>query len=225
MYIKRDLTQPCFKIGYNIINRKGPVLLGISPGNSYYKQPVICNLLQFVSQVFSKIIIQIPDRPYEYTLEARGYSVEKAQRIARLQGSRLKNLCLQAIATLELPQLQFYVADWRHEVDTNPLVSQGISYIIDLYNSNAIFRQDIRAATHLVVQHQHNLSEEGIEAALDIGVKYLLEEFGLIKVSPQLYNVEALAIAYHRHWPILEDLIDGKYGHHLPNLGFVIIEE
>jgi len=226
MHVKENIPGTCFHIGYEILANKGAALVGISPGNSYFKAEAIYHLLSATSSLFSKvIIIMIPDRPYEYTFQARGYSLEKAQKTARLQGNNLKNNCARAIQKLGLSPSQFHIIDWKQEVDTNPLVQTCNTYIQNLYSSNKLFKEDIRIATRPVVQHQTYYTEAEIEAALDIGVNYLLDEFGFLKAAPEMYQVGKLAYIYHRRWPIFEDLINGKYGQHLQNIGFVVIEE
>ncbi len=74
MNIDHDLKEICYIQGYQTLKNRGVALLGISPGNSYFKQSTISELIDFSVNIFSKIYIVVPDKPYEHTYRALGYT-------------------------------------------------------------------------------------------------------------------------------------------------------
>lgn len=70
---------------------KEHVCFGISPFNSYFSETKIRDLAMWGRSNFKAMHFFMPDVPAAYTLEAIGYSSEKAEWKARRQAQGLRN--------------------------------------------------------------------------------------------------------------------------------------
>src|SRR5258708_841204 len=136
MHIKKtDQHLLCFKNGHQVLEEKGTAIVCMSPGNSYFKEGIISKLLQKASELFSKVVILIPDHPATNTYLGLGHPVLKAQRLARLKGNNLKNHSKRVIAAIlkNNSQAHLEIPDWKSEIDSNDVYLKYRKYIYDLY--------------------------------------------------------------------------------------------
>lgn len=200
-------------------------IVGMSPGNSYFKQEIIEKLLRFAVSKFSKVRILIADKPAEHTYEAIGYPKNKAQRKARLGSNRFENCSKRSISKIKEENylVDVDLIDWEAEVSLNKYFLKEYSKIKEMYEKNMIFRYDIRETTRgvLVGKLKEGLN---IEEAIDEGVYYLLKELAFLCVSSKIFDVKKVTYIYHNNWKVFENLIEGKYDNKVrKDLGFFLI--
>ncbi len=70
-------------------------IIGMSPGNSYFKDKEVRYLLQKVISMYGRVAILIADIPAIATYQALGYPKNKARSKAVLKGNNLKNRVLR----------------------------------------------------------------------------------------------------------------------------------
>jgi cyclo(L-tyrosyl-L-tyrosyl) synthase len=224
MNIILNLEGTAFKTGYKVLEQKGTVIVGMSPGNGYFKKDTIYQLLRSVSHLFKNIKIFIPDIPAQYTYNALGKSITKAVAISRKNSNLLRNHSMQAIDEIMRNGsiVNITISDWHNEIECAPAYHKHKKYIYDLYRKNERFYSDARQATQMVIVSQ---AKDGIDMkkAVDIAVNYLLEELIFLLASPEIYGVEKTTAVYHRRWPIFENLISGQYDMPISNVGFMLL--
>jgi cyclo(L-tyrosyl-L-tyrosyl) synthase len=66
-------------------------IIGMSPGNSYFKDKEVAYFLKEAIKRYGKVAIMVADIPAIATYQAMGYTLFKSQKKARLQGNNLKN--------------------------------------------------------------------------------------------------------------------------------------
>lgn len=224
MHIIRDLPDICFKTGYTVLENKGVAIVGMSPGNSYFKQDTIHTLLSFAQKAFSKVIIMIPDKPAIHTYKAIGYSSLEAEKIARRAGNRLRNCAQISIDALKAGRAECSIAvfDWYGDIETNKQYGTQKQYIYNLYRTNEQFRKDVRATTAEVIRPRLKQDRE-LESSCDVAIHFLLEELAFLVACPAIFE-QSIAYIYHHRWPIWENLINGVYDDVKKELGFLVIQ-
>jgi cyclo(L-tyrosyl-L-tyrosyl) synthase len=220
MEIQEGLTGTAFENGYKIVQNRGLAIIGMSPGNSYFKKDRIDELLKYCTDCFSQVRIMIADKPAEHTYKAMGYDFTEAERKARLNGNTLQNHSQKSIDGI-IGDIK--LVEWEDEIAPNETYQRECAKIQKMYQDNNLFRHDIRETTKSVLDGKLKEKIE-IEEAIDEGVHYLLKELAFVLASPEMFDVNGVTYVYHNNWLIFEDLINGKYDGKMRNdLGFVII--
>jgi cyclo(L-tyrosyl-L-tyrosyl) synthase len=198
-------------------------VIGMSPGNSYFKQGVIDQLLEFGLKEYSRIGIFIPDIPAIQTYIALGYSENRARRDKAIpQGNALKNKVHTAIDSKQLDESRVRIFDWKNEdIEDNGEYRQQFEYIKKLYDQNENFRKDANAATAEVLNENPFQKTLVGEKEIEVGVHYLLSEFAFMLFLPEYLHEDLVEYTYHRPWPVFEKLIAGAYtGEPMAKIGF-----
>ncbi len=222
----QNLEGACFKTGYEVLKQKGTVIVGMSPGNSYFKKDTIYNILRSVSRLFKNIKIFIPEVQVQYTYIALGKSITKAAAIARKNSNFLRNHSMRAIAEIidHDSAVSISISNWYSEIEHVSSYRNSKKYIYDLYKKSEKFYSDVRQTTKIIVASQTK-DVIDIEKVVDIAVNYLLEELAFMLASPGIYGVEQIAAAYHNRWPVFENLVSGQYDLSISNVGLVLLVE
>lgn len=222
MEIQEDLKGTAFENGYSILRDRGLAIVGMSPGNSYFKKVVIGNLLKYCAGRFSQVRIMIADKPAEHTYKAIGYTLQEAERKARLNGNTFQNHSLRSIDGILDSDIT--LVEWKKEIDTHEAYQIELEKVEKLYRDNREFRKEARDTTKAVLEGKLKPDME-MENAIDEGVNYLLKELAFLSASPKIFSVERVAYVYHESWRIYESFVDGRFdGQKRRDLGFVIIK-
>jgi tRNA-dependent cyclodipeptide synthase len=76
--------------------------------------------------------------------------------------------------------------------------------IFALYQQHTEFRRRIDELTLGVIGMTGDLAE---------GVKFILKELAFIVVAPEILGEESVIYSYHRDFPIVADLVEGRLGY------------
>jgi tRNA-dependent cyclodipeptide synthase len=209
------ITSPTMENAYPII--------GMSPGNSYFKDDAVRFLLQTVIDRFGKAAVFIPDVPAISTYKALGYDEAKAKSTAIAQGNKLRNRTMSAMQELGIDQSAIHIVDWEKDVTSQHEYKRQYDAIVKMYGSNPSFKEVARSATKIVLENSKN-DVQDMEFAIDIGVDYLLSEFAFLEFAPTLFNVNKITTVYHKRWRILEEYKSGHFDDiHRPYLEALVI--
>lgn len=200
-------------------------VIGMSPGNSYFKEDEITYLLKTTIDRFGKTAILIADIPAISTYIALDYPENRARtNKAIAKGNNLKNKVKKIMEVLELDSNQVRIIDWGKEVENNEIYQEIYNQVEELYKSNDKFKQSVRNTTKEVLKHSQKKIED-IEKAIDIAKHYLLSEIAFLEFASKLLSTEKVSYLYHKNWPIYEDYISGIFdGVPKPHLDFLLIE-
>ncbi len=193
-------------------------LIGMSPGNSYFKTEVVECLLKKIVESYGKAVVMIPDVPAISTYIALGYTESRARKDKAIpQGNALKNKVYRAMEKFGYSEEQVRVINWKSEVDPNPIYQEKYSEVIKLYNSNQNFKKAVNATTSEVLKSVNN-------EMIAIAAQYLLAELAFIECAPEYFNVDRITYIYHRPWPVYEEYIRGAFDSKVREyLGFQIL--
>ncbi len=116
-------------------------VIGMSPGNSYFKLDIIKQLLKKGLEEYPRIGIFVPDVPAIATYLALGYPENRARTDKAIaQGNALKNKVRNAIETENLDTSRIRVFEWEKDgIEDNDMYREKFNWIRDLYDSNAEF--------------------------------------------------------------------------------------
>jgi cyclo(L-tyrosyl-L-tyrosyl) synthase len=190
------------------------LVIGMSPGNGYFKQEVVNKLLAYCVSHYEKTGIFIPDIPAAATYEALGYDKDKAlTKKAIPQGNNFRNRVAKGIEDQSLNQERLIVFDWRaDEVETNTDYQKAYEYLQNLYSSNPEFKKDIDSATESVLVDNPFKKKEITQEDIQTGTHYILSEFAFMLFLPSwVKDYEKFVYGYHNPWPVWEKFIAGEY--------------
>ena len=205
------------------MNNKYPIV-GMSPGNSYFKEDKIEFLLKTCVEKYGHVLIMIPDVPAISTYIALGYPENRARRDKAMpQGNLLKNRTERAMDQLGYTKEQVRIVDWETEIEPNEDYKKSYKLIRDLYGSSELFHQDVNETTKGVIVGSGKEVQD-IDAAIKIAVHYLLSEFAFLEFAPLFLGSEKTIYIYHNNWPVCENYIAGKYdGKPKDHMGFLLL--
>ncbi len=99
--------------------RKPLAIIGMSPGNSYFKDYEVRFLLKEAIDRFGRCAIMVADVPAIATYMALGYERNRARNKAIPKGNSLKNRTRRLAESLGYSDEQVRILDWADEVECN----------------------------------------------------------------------------------------------------------
>jgi len=200
-------------------------IIGMSPGNSYFKDEEIRYLLKTTVERFGRVSILIADVPAISTYVALGYSENRARRDKAIpKGNALKNRVLKIMLELGYTSDIVRIFDWEKEIENNEAYKMKYLEVLSLYDTNKDFYESVRATTRAVLEGSKR-DIENIEQATSVAVHYLLSELAFLEFAPEHLGVEKVVYVYHKNWRVYEDYLAGRFDTFVrPHLDFLLIE-
>jgi cyclo(L-tyrosyl-L-tyrosyl) synthase len=198
---------------------------GISPFNSYFSEERIRELALWGKREFGSMSFFVPDVPAVYTLEAQGYSRDKAEWKARRQAQYLKNKIRKALASCSISddEASEMILDWER-LTSIPRYTNLLDEVTALFETNENFRASCLEASRWVLMQKASDSEQLTERSLEIAVKYFLSEIPLFKDTAGIVGKAASVFCYHQRVKFLENFYERKLAYApSANQGFVIL--
>lgn len=200
-------------------------IIGMSPGNSYFKDDEVRFLIENIVRRFGRVAILIADVPAISTYMAFGYPENRARRDKAIpQGNLLRNRVKRAMVQLGYSESQVKIINWQEEVENNPGYVLSYDGVRSLYDKNKEFMRSADATT-LGVLKSSERDILDIERATKIAVHYLFSEIAFLEWAPRFFNVNRAVYVYHKNWPVYEDYIAGKFDKKIRNyMDFLLLE-
>ena len=200
-------------------------IIGMSPGNSYFKDEEVKFLIENIVKRFGKVAILIADIPAISTYVAFGYSQKRARRDKAVpQGNLLRNRVKRAIVQLGYSDEKVRVVDWENDVEKNPTYQKTYKKVKKMYDSNSKFTEAADNTTLGVLKS----SKRGIpdlKKDTKIAVHYLLSEIAFLEWAHKLLKVKKVSYVYHKNWKVYEDYIAGKFDSEIrKHMDFILLE-
>lgn len=197
-------------------------VIGMSPGNSYFKDEVVKELLKKVVEQYGKTAVLIADIPAISTYVALGYPENRARRDKAIpQGNNLRNRVGRAMEELGYSTEQVKIVDWEAGVENNVDYRKKFEEVSKLYEDNPAFQKAANETTKQVLDSENG---ETVDSSIKIAVKYLLSELAFMEFAPKLLGTEKAVYIYHKNWSVYESYIAGEFdGKQRNHLGFNIV--
>lgn len=198
-------------------------IIGMSPGNSYFKDAEVEYLLKETIARYGKTAILIADIPAIATYIAYGYPENRARNKAIPKGNNLKNRVSRLSDQLGIID-KVKIIDWEHEVERNGKFQDCFNELKNLYNINETFSQSVNDTTRSVLETA-NRQVENLDSAVRIATHYLLSELAFLEFAPEFLSANQVVYIYHRNWPVYERYISGAFdGKIRTYLEFLLLE-
>ncbi len=198
-------------------------IIGMSPGNSYFKDEEVAFLLETTVTRFGKAAILIADIPAIATYMAYGYPENRARNKAIPKGNNLKNRSRRIANQLGIDD-KVRIIDWEKEVGDNPEYQRYYSAIWSLYESNLSFAKEVDETT-LAVLEGSGRDIQNLKEATKVAVHYLLSELAFLEFAPSFLETDQVTYVYHKNWPVYERYVSGVFdGNHKQHLDFLLLE-
>jgi cyclo(L-tyrosyl-L-tyrosyl) synthase len=200
-------------------------IIGMSPGNSYFKDDAVRFLLSETTKTYGRAVVFIADIPAISTYEALGYDRKKARNKAILKGNNLKNRTLNMMKEVGLGEDTVRIIDWDTDIAPSKDYKKAENAIDLLYKESPPFREAVQEATRGVLENSKSDAVITLES-LEKGTHYLLSELAFLEFAPSFLDVEKIVYVYHRQWPVYEQFIAGAFdGKKRDQLGFLLLEK
>jgi cyclo(L-tyrosyl-L-tyrosyl) synthase len=171
-------------------------VLGISPFNSYYSEENLKKLFSWGLSTFKRISICIPDGISIYTLQAMGYSQEKAKKKTKLHDNNLKNKAIRALAAnnvvdSEANNMMIFCSDLMK----NERYLKFHDTYKKLYEDEEDFREGCLETSKMVLASK-GFQGDASDEAVRIAVKYFIAELPVYLNVPEILNVSSSLYVY-----------------------------
>jgi tRNA-dependent cyclodipeptide synthase len=155
-------------------------IIGMSPGNSYFKDAEVRHLLKETVERFGRTCVFVADVPAISTYLAFGYPENKARTKAIPKGNNLKNRTRRLMAELGYEPHQVRIIEWSSEVAENNAYRQIYDLRVRrLYDTSVEFSRAVDATTREVLEGSDRPITD-LHAATKIAVHYLLSEIAFL---------------------------------------------
>lgn len=197
-------------------------IIGMSPGNSYFKDKEVAHLLKEAIKRYGKVAIMVADVPAVATYQAMWYTLSKAKGKAILKWNALKNRTRRVLSEMWFEENSITIIDWASEVEENSVYQKYVLQVKSLYNQNIAFESAVNDTSLWVLQNSgKEFSDESVKQA----VHYLLSEIAFLEFAPKFFETDKTGYLYHKNWDVFEYYIAGKYdGRVRPYMEFVLLE-
>ena len=187
--------------------RKPLAIIGMSPGNSYFKDYEVRFLLKESIDRFGRCAVMVADVPAIATYMALGYAQNRARNKAIPKGNNLKNRTRRLAESLGYDEEQVRIIDWAEEVEGNARYQEHYRQVLEKYKALPPFAESVRKTCREVLAH------------------YLLSELAFMEFAPEFFDCKRVCYLYHRNWQVFEDYIGGRHdGVRKPYLDFLLLE-
>jgi cyclo(L-tyrosyl-L-tyrosyl) synthase len=197
------LTANCGEI----LDRGDHVLIGISPGNSYFSEARIADLLRWGAAGFRRIDVVIPDSAEVETWRAVGYAEEQAHRRARAKAARVRNRVTRAWLAAGVPRDRFGLL-LLSEVAEQPPYQRLLRESEDAITADtALHETYLRVGAKALRTYLHGV--EPTRAQAERAMRYLVAETPLFLDTPGLLGVASSVAIYHHRLDFLDQVFHG----------------
>ncbi|GAB3211132.1 tRNA-dependent cyclodipeptide synthase [Marinactinospora thermotolerans] len=215
-------VEPFTDACHTIRERGEHVVLGVSPGNSYFQVGLLTGLLGWLRAEFARVDVVIPDSALEHTYLALGYDPRRARKKARGETNAVRNRVVRA---------------W--EANGGPRDADGLHRMSDLA-ANEVYR-DVLAECERALGEDDVLWETCAEMSRDVltarghegpitgehieqAMRYLTAELPFFLASADIFGVRSSLNFYHQSLPLAELVFAGKSTlHPSPRQGYAMI--
>jgi cyclo(L-tyrosyl-L-tyrosyl) synthase len=219
-------SQPLSESCQAIFEKRDHCCFGISPFNSYFSEEKITELARWGLREFKSMHFFVPDIPAVYTLEAQGYSREKAEWKARRQAQYLKNKIRRSLSNLSISDnhANEMIVDWER-LSPNATYTALLDEVTELFEVDEKFQRECLEASLWVMNQKVDDTNALTDDKLRLAVKYFLTEIPLFAATAKILEVPTSVFCYHQRVGFLERFYQGSLSYK-PQVsqGFVILK-
>jgi cyclo(L-tyrosyl-L-tyrosyl) synthase len=191
------VTEECLNpLSEELFNIKEHALIGISPFNGFFTEYNLEKIFAWAIDNFKEISVFIPDEISAYTLQAAGYSEDKAQKKTARQDRYLKHKAIRALMAnglleTEAESKMLYLS----YLTKNKRYIEVYNNCMRLFDTDKSFKDGCLATSKWVLDGK---SVQGVitDESLEIAVKYFLAELPLYLDTPGILGTPSSLFVY-----------------------------
>jgi cyclo(L-tyrosyl-L-tyrosyl) synthase len=197
--IINNLSSKYYQRGIEGLGRRN-ILVGMSPGNGYFSEENMFDILYGMCLLAKKVYVVIPDVPHIHNYTGMGYCQSKAEKKAVKDNNQTRNRLNRVLEVLEHDYnvSSICVIDWSNSVELDVGYQKNYLKILEVYSSNINFKESINQLT-LTYLNRRIGTRTVKEIIISEGVKYYLKELSLF-VSLDSIIKDIPLIAYYKEW-------------------------
>ncbi|GAA4619038.1 tRNA-dependent cyclodipeptide synthase [Actinoallomurus liliacearum] len=202
------IVEPFTDTSHSVWEQREHVVVGVSPGNSYFSVPLLTGLLGWLCEEFAHVDVVIPDLALEHTFLALGYDERRAAKKTRGEINALRNRIVRAWESSGGPRetdgLHRMSGLASNEIYRERLAEceQALGKDDALWETCAKMSRDVLAARG----YDGPFTTERIERAM----RYLTAELPFFLASAGIFGVESSLNFYHQPLPLAELIFADK---------------
>ncbi|MFD7665060.1 tRNA-dependent cyclodipeptide synthase [Streptomyces sp. NPDC059788] len=188
------------------------LLIGVSPGNSYYRIPTLARMLRWAHATFQRVDVIVPDRSLASNYRAQGYPEQAAHKKARTELSSVRRRIRRAFERTGIPE-----PDQRthllSELAQSPEYRALHQRVRDALASDERTRRVCREVTARAVTTGGPQPVRGGAAESDptgLALEYLIDELPFFIDTPSILDVPTSLASYHAPVPFADLLYIGN---------------
>jgi cyclo(L-tyrosyl-L-tyrosyl) synthase len=218
-FSSEPLTDNCREI----FSRGDHLLIGVSPGNSYFSEDLLTRLFHWAACSFRQIDVVIPDAAQIDTLLALGYPPPRARQKSRASAARLRNRAARAWEAAGAASRRSFRVHLLSELADNPHYRALLRKTEDTWSHDPGTREAFLMTSRRVLRGYlkdvQPTEEQAAQAA-----RYMIAETPLVLDAVSVFGVDSSAGVYHQPIDFVEWLFrgHGPLRPH-PRQGFVLV--
>ncbi|RLV08931.1 tRNA-dependent cyclodipeptide synthase [Streptomyces griseocarneus] len=205
-FVVEPYTEEC----RTIYEEREHVVVGVSPGNSYFGVDLLAELLAWLCQEFRQVDVVVPDSGLVHTYLALGYPGQKAAKKARAETNVLFNRVVRGWEKSGGPR----AGDGVHRMSE---LETGIAYQRLLRRCGQALADDpkLRATALRMCRDSLRARRPEFEPTLEqveCSMQYLLAELPFFLCSADIFEVSSSLCFYHQVVPLADDIFAKRTG-------------
>ncbi|WP_165241837.1 tRNA-dependent cyclodipeptide synthase [Corynebacterium lizhenjunii] len=220
------VADPASERSGQILAERTHALLGISPFNSRFSLHYILRLCAWAVSSFEKVDILLAGEDAALQLEALGTPRGKARYKARKAVRRNRRDVEAALTELDLrDRVGVYCVDefvncaayirWRNDA-------------AEAFSESHLFREACLSMSKQAIAGRQRVVSDSLtpitEEQANLAVGYVLAELPFFLATPEIFDVPASVLVYHRPWELGEKIFCGEFpiSQH-PDQGYITV--
>jgi cyclo(L-tyrosyl-L-tyrosyl) synthase len=186
------------------------VVVGVSPGNSYFGVELLTGLLRWLTGEFRRVDAVVPDAAVIHTYLALGYPQEKARKKAHAETSVLRNRVARAWQAAGGPR----PGDGLHMMSAlaaAPAYQRLHTAAETALGEDAALRDACARTSHEVLRSRLG-SASPTATQVTTGMRYILAELPFFLGSAEIFGAPSSVCFYHQPIPLAGTLFSRTSG-------------
>ena len=208
-------TTPAHLKGWELVQKRELMTVGISIGNGYFNRDRLEIILTGMASYFSELVVVIPDIPALYTYQALGYDKHHSETQVREHEHRITNRCESIFNEIKKTNQKAKLKIVRWHFAQERYYRQAYEYTLKIYHNNNDFRKSILYNTERYIlarlEEQDVQQLGGMKKVVENAIHYLIEEMALHDVFHMVLDGEPIS-SYYKELELTPNYISGKYG-------------
>ncbi len=218
--IRNNRSSQFYQNGISDFGEKS-ILVGMSPGNGFFSEQNMTDILLGMCKLAPEVYIVIPDEPHIHNFIGMGYSAEKAKKKAKRDITQIHKRMQRVVDALanKTDNVNYSIIDWRRNIEMNNQYQSNYTRICNLYNEELDFQNQINQFTYQYLEARAKVrTVNNINVAQ--GVKYYLKELALFSAMPSIFG-ESPIVAYYKEFSVGLDFITKLFNDFSENFSLI----